>query len=78
MFYHFFKKIANATPYKNVVLWGLMTALYSLIILINEHFDLISALGFSPKVLAHIKLLGVYAYIFMTTYQFYKEKKRPQ
>lgn len=77
MFYPFFKKISNATPYKNVVFWGLITALYSLIILVNEHFDLVSALGFSDKALAHIKVWGVYAYIFITTYHFYKEKKRP-
>ena len=77
MFYPFFKKISNATPYKNVVLWGMFTALYSLIILINEHFDLVSSLGFSSKTLPYIKIVGVYAYILITTYHFHKEKKRP-
>jgi hypothetical protein len=77
MFYYFFKKIASATPYKNVVLWALYSIVYALLILINEHFELIEALGLSPRTLSIIKVSGVYLYIAITTYQFHKQKNRP-
>jgi hypothetical protein len=77
MFYPFLKKLANATPYTNVRQWAIWSAVYALLLLLNEHFELIEALGFSAQTLSVIKLLGVYLYMSFSTYHFYQQKKRP-
>ena len=65
-------RLTAATPRKYVGRWLFVTALYSCCILINEHFELIAALGLSQAIQAVIRLMGALVYIFLTTYSFQK------
>jgi len=66
------RRLTAATPRIYVWRWVLMTALYSCSLLINEHFELIAALGFTLRQQAMIRIAGVMLYIFLTTYSFQK------
>lgn len=68
----FIRRLSAATPKKYVWRWLFHTALYSCCILINEHFELIAAMGLSPYIQAAIRMAGTMLYIFLTTYSFQK------
>lgn len=65
-------RLTAATPRTHVWRWVFITALYSCSLLINEHFELIAALGFTLRQQALIRIAGVMLYIFLTTYSFQK------
>ncbi len=68
----FIYRLTAATPRTHVWRWVFMTALYGCSLLINEHFELIAALGFTLRQQALIRIAGVMLYIFLTTYSFQK------
>lgn len=67
-------KLAKATPRKNILQWVVMTLLYGFAIIVNDHFDLVQALGLPERPEAVVRLCGVYLYIFLTAYSFQKTK----
>lgn len=66
------RRLTEATPKPYVWRWLLHTALYSCCILVNEHFELIEAMGFSPYIQTVIRIAGTMIYILLTTYSFQK------
>lgn len=68
----FIRRLTAATPKKYVWRWLFHTVLYGCCILINEHYELIEAMGFSPYMQAAIRVAGTVIYMFLTTYSFQK------
>lgn len=66
------ERLAAATPKTSVLCWLFITAIYSFAIVVNDHFDLITAIGLPEQATAIIRLLGVQLYIFLTAYSFHK------
>jgi Ca2+/Na+ antiporter len=69
------EKLSNATPRKSILRWLIITLLYGFSIIVNDHFDLVTALGLPQRIEAVIRLCGVYLYIVLTTYFFHKTKE---
>lgn len=67
------RKVTVRTPKKSTGIWLLMTIVYVLSIIVNEHFTLLEAFEFPEKVIAGIKLFGVLGYLFLTTANFIKK-----
>lgn len=68
------RQLCSATPRKSILRWIIVSGLFALSTFLNEHFELVKALGFSPKTEALIKLSGLYLYMLLTSYQFQKQK----
>lgn len=69
------EKLAKATPRKSIMEWLCMTFCYASVIVVNDHFELIRALGLPERIEATIRLIGVYLYIILTAYSFHKTQK---
>ncbi len=68
------QRLAAATPKINVAKWLACTMLYALVIILNDHFHLVAALGMPAKEEAILRLIGAYLYIIITIYHFQKRK----
>jgi hypothetical protein len=68
-------KLARATPRKNILQWVFITMIYGFAIIVNDHFDLVRAIGLPKQSEAVVRLCGVYLYIVLTAYSFHKTKK---
>jgi hypothetical protein len=69
------EKLSNATPRKSILQWIIITLLYGFAMIVNDHFDLVTALGLPERFEAAIRLCGVYLYIVLTAISFFKTKK---
>lgn len=70
------KRLTDKTPKKPTLIWLLMTMLYVLSIIINEHFELLEAFQFSNETISIIKIIGVFGYILTTVTNFIQTPKR--
>ncbi len=73
MFQDFIRKIAAATPKHNAINWMLYSVAYALVLLINEHFEVLRNFGIVQRNENIIKFIGAYGYILITTYHFHKQ-----
>ena len=62
--------LSKATPKANVLLWKAGSALYALIILINQNVELLSSLGISDIVANRVKIGGIFIYALFTYFNF--------
>lgn len=74
MFKLIIQKLSNETPRTSVIRWLSISLLFAISTFLNEHFELIENIGIKPSYLSLIKLLGLYLYMLITTYQFQKQK----
>ena len=68
------ENLSNATPKASVIRWLCISILFALSTFLNEHFELIENIGIKPSQLALIKLIGLYLYMLLTSYQFQQQK----
>lgn len=73
--------LSKATPKANVLLWKAGSALYALIILINQNVEMLASLGISDLVANRIKIGGIFMYALFTYFNFsqttYMVEKHP-
>jgi len=67
--------LTEKTPRKTTLLWLILTALYTMCIIINDHYDLIQALHFGERTASIIKMVGVFGYVFSTLANFNQKPK---
>jgi hypothetical protein len=66
------QQLTAATPKDNVLKWAASTLFYATVILLNEQFQLLTAIGMTQKEEAIWRLIGVFLYILATLYHFQK------
>ncbi|PZF71566.1 hypothetical protein DN068_15945 [Taibaiella soli] len=69
------ERLSNATPRISIRRWLIITLVYGFAIIVNDHFDMVRALGLPERIEAAIRLCGVYLYIVLTAYSFHKTKE---
>jgi choline-glycine betaine transporter len=62
------QNFSQPTPKKGTVLWFVLTCVYALSILINEHFELLQALQLNAQTISLIKTIGTLGYMVTTIF----------
>lgn len=70
-----FENLTKPTPKKGTILWLIITVLYVMTVIVNEHFELLEAFNFNTKTVSLIKMFGVFGYVFSTLYNFNQTPK---
>ena len=70
-----FENLTKSTPKKGTILWLIITVLYVMTVIVNEHFELLEAFNFNTKTVSLIKMFGVFGYVFSTLYNFNQTPK---
>lgn len=63
-------KLNQPTPKRNTLLWKIGSFVYALVILLNENFSMVAALGLEARTEASIKIAGVFIYFLFTYFNF--------
>lgn len=62
--------LTKATPKANVLLWKAGSAVYALVILLNQNIEMLSSLGIKDLVADRIKIGGIFIYALFTYFNF--------